>query len=379
MSKLNNSVILVDAFDIRLNSRSKTEIAYLLQAGYNVQIICRNFQNNSVPKQIEVGEHKVTVSWYNGKRQDGANSSIKALLRFWWFTFKILFKNRKGLFAVQACNFGAAPGAFIFTRIFFRKKFVYSIHDLYTHLHPVTSVKLAHYINIGEAIVAKKATLTILAHDGQLQWLKGIKFKHEPIIIYPSPVGKSIENKNIKLNPNNLSFCQLGSQTGIRFTTELLDIFSNNPNWHIIFAGNAGAISNIKSYAARFPNIKYIGSIPHEKALEIQQNTDIMISMIHPTPGAVRYPHKYFEAMQLGKPIIVSAGSAASKDAEKLNYGFVSEYNKEHFVQTVKKQVLTADIKALDEHARRLFDTQYSGNIMAKRLSDAYGNLSNKI
>ena len=86
-------------------------------------------------------------------------------------------------------------------------------------------------------------------------------------------------------------------------------------------------------------------------------------------------PNKVYEAMALGKPIIVCKDTGIDKLVIENNTGCAIEYNAESFIEGIKLLVLNEEnLEKIKINAQRLYNEQYSWKSMELKLLEIYEN-----
>ena len=125
-------------------------------------------------------------------------------------------------------------------------------------------------------------------------------------------------------------------------------------------------------------NIFYYGSMKYDQVLALESECDILFATYNPRIENHRYsaPNKIYEAMALGKPIIVCKNTGIDELVSENNIGFSIDYNAKEFFDILhyisdNKELLEDMIK----NAKRLYNEKYNWNIMEKRLLLEYEKL----
>ncbi|MFA5603119.1 MAG: glycosyltransferase, partial [Bacilli bacterium] len=128
-------------------------------------------------------------------------------------------------------------------------------------------------------------------------------------------------------------------------------------------------------------NIKYYGRVNYSEALKMYSTCDIMFAIYDPTVPNHRYsaPNKVYEAMMLGKPIIVSKGTGVDKIVEKEKIGICIDYTEKDLQNAL--DYLTENpkvIKEMGNRAKKVFES-YSWDRMRDRLINLYEEIERSI
>jgi glycosyltransferase involved in cell wall biosynthesis len=157
---------------------------------------------------------------------------------------------------------------------------------------------------------------------------------------------------------------------------EILEVLRRHPEWSLVMAGFGGDQEHLLKLAEELPNVKYLGRIPYERALRLSAAADVLFATYHPGIPNHRLasPNKVFEAMMLGKPVVVARGTNMDRVVEETNCGLVVEYGQTDALEASLKRL--ADDSALRQrlgiNARQTYVDRYSWQIMKERLLALY-------
>jgi glycosyltransferase involved in cell wall biosynthesis len=136
--------------------------------------------------------------------------------------------------------------------------------------------------------------------------------------------------------------------------------------------------SYIAQKAEEYPNVFFYGKLPYENTLSLENDCDLMVALYDPVVRNHRYcaPNKFYEAIMLGKPIIMANNTGFDDIIRENNIGITVDFS---------KQGLESGISALAERrnewaemAQRenaLYNKQFSWRIMAQRIKRLYKDL----
>ncbi len=161
----------------------------------------------------------------------------------------------------------------------------------------------------------------------------------------------------------------------------MIEVVRHHPEWTLDIGGFGGDEEEIKSEAKKLPNVRFHGRMSYEEALALMAQADVLFATYDPRIPNHRYssPNKVFEAMMLGKPIIVARGMGIDTLIERYELGIVVNYgNIEELEQALSKIASwPPQVKAaFKERAQELYKSHFSWEIMAQRLLDLYRSLA---
>lgn len=130
----------------------------------------------------------------------------------------------------------------------------------------------------------------------------------------------------------------------------------------LIIGGFGPLESTIQSESMKYNNVSYIGWVPYDDVLKLENTFDVIIHTTDPNNESQKWvsPNKLFESMALGKPIIVSEGTLSAKRVRIAGCGLVIKYGskeelKEALLKLKNNQVLTEELgrRGGEEHSRK--------------------------
>ena len=127
---------------------------------------------------------------------------------------------------------------------------------------------------------------------------------------------------------------------------ELLEAFSmiKNPNFRLILCGLGNADVEICEAVKKDSRIKFLGKVPHSKAIELQKEADVLVNPRQNKEEFTKYsfPSKILEYLSSGKPLVAfKLDGIPDEYDEYINY--VEENSLENFAKTLVEIGLDAD------------------------------------
>ena len=149
-----------------------------------------------------------------------------------------------------------------------------------------------------------------------------------------------------------------------------------HPDWALDLAGFGGDETPILEAIRDLRNVRWHGRIPYTQALALSARANVLVALYDPLIPNHRYasPNKVFEAMMLGKPIIVARNTNMDRMIEAAGAGLVVEYGNVDDLE-MALQRLDNDPglqQSLGRAARRAYEEQYHWEVMEKRLVELY-------
>lgn len=304
--------------------------------------------------------------------------NIFQLISFQIRVFIWLFQNKKKYDVIHAFDLDIGLPAYLIAKTI-NKKYVYHIADFYVDSRSTLPSRLKPFIRRIEYLVINNAISTIVCTEERIKQIEGSNPKNLTVIHNIPIVSKDLINKlqgenKISFKKQNIVFTYVGGLGKSRFIESALEVIKDYPQIILNIAGMGTLTDYVSEISNRFDNINYYGMLDYTEAIKLYSKTDFMFALYDPKVPNHKYsaPNKVYEAMMLGKPIIIASGTGIDKIVAENNMGFVIEYSEEAFRNLVSK--IASDSMNWEElgyNARAAYK-KYSWPTMKKRLIELY-------
>lgn len=348
----------------------------LTRAGYPVTILGWD-RSAALPTPTRLGEaalHRLPI-----RAEFGAGlHNLPNLLHWQAGLLGWLVHHRREYDLIHACDFDTVLPTLLCARLF-RKRLVYDIFDFYADHLRRTPAPVKRAIRALDLGVIRQADAVILVDDARREQIAGAE-PRRLAAIYNTPPDLSPDPDTVPAAPRGtLHLVYVGLLQVERGLFELFDVLARHPGWTLDLAGFGGDAEILAARAAALPNITCHGRIPYEKALALSAAADVLFATYDPTIPNHRYssPNKVFEAMMLGKPILVAQGTNMDQMIETAQCGLVVPYGDAAALESALAR-LEADPtlrEALGANARRAYEQVYSWEKMEERLLALYADV----
>jgi glycosyltransferase involved in cell wall biosynthesis len=225
----------------------------------------------------------------------------------------------------------------------------------------------------------RRADAVILADDSRRQQIAGAAPRRLEVI-YNTPqdvIGQTLPAERPAGSALHLAY--IGLMQVERGLLEILEVLKQHPDWTLDLAGFGGDQERILASAEGLANVTWHGRVPYERALQLSAAADALFATYDPAIPNHRYssPNKLFEAMMLGKPILVCAHTNMDRIVSAVDCGLTLPYGDTAALEAALK-LLAADVplrRRLGENARRAYEETYSWERMRARLHALYASL----
>ncbi len=374
------SILFLRSNPIAPDPRVEKEANSLVKFGFNVIILCWDRENKFPDYEKrhfgEIYRIKFKANFGTGIK------NFRFFLRWQLSLFFWLLINRNKYTCIHACDFDTIIPA-ILCKILYKKKVVYDIFDFYADMLRNVPDIFKKIIKKIDLFLIRIADAVIIADESRLKQIEGSHPKRL-VVIYNSPDSYSLPadkgNTETKGNQNNLVIGYVGLLQKERGLLEMINVVKRNKNWKLILGGFGGDEDLIKEQCKSIDNIVFVGRIPYEQTLRIYSSCDVLFATYDPKIPNHRYSsaNKLFEAMMLGKPIIVAKNTGMDEKVRNYNLGFVVDYGEEAQLEGILKELESWNTNYRKDFAKRvssIFEKSFSWAIMERKLICIYSEL----
>lgn len=376
------SVVFLRSNPIAPDPRVEKEASCLAEAGYSVKVIAWD-RSAGLPVREERGKVRIERLPIAARYGHGL-ANFPALLRWQIGLVHWLLAHRNEYAIIHACDFDTILPA-LWLKARHGKAVVYDIFDFYADHLRATPAWMKSLIRRVDTWAIGRADALILADDARIRQIKGAS-PRSVTVIYNSPEDEKqkLERKILENMDSpgrwQLKIAYVGLLQVERGLIELLQVLARRPEWHLDLAGFGGDEEQILKVGRTMPNVTWHGRVPYDEALTLSAEADVLVATYDPSIPNHRYasPNKIFEAMMLGKPVIVAKGTHMDELVRAGGCGLVVRYGDADGLEAALA-LLAADPvlrQALGAAARSCYEHSYSWERMRQRILDLYDHLS---
>lgn len=306
-------------------------------------------------------------------------ANLPNLLRWQWGLFRWLAKHHDDFDVIHACDFDTILPA-LWCKRRWGHAVVYDIFDFYAdHLRRTPGWIKAGIRKMDLACI-HRADALILVDDARVAQIAGAQ-PQRLSVVYNSPEDTSPEGTGA-WTPSpvgELRLTYVGLLQVERGLFEMLDVLARHPTWQLDLAGFGGDEAQITVRAGQMPNVRFHGRVGYDRALALSQSADVLFATYDPVIPNHRYssPNKIFEAMMLGKPVIVARDTNMDRMIAAANAGLLVPYGDVDALEAALRRLADQpDLRCeLGENARRAYEQTYSWRVMEARLQELYAEI----
>lgn len=306
-------------------------------------------------------------------------ANLPNLLRWQWGLFRWLAKHRAEFDVIHACDFDTILPA-LWSKRRWGHAVVYDIFDFYADHLRRTPGWIKNWIRKMDLSAIDHADAVILVDDARVAQIAGAQPRRLSVV-YNSPEDASPEGAAAWMpSPaGDLRLAYVGLLQVERGLFEMLDVLARHPTWQLELAGFGGDEAKITERAKSMPNVRLYGRVAYDQALALSQSADVLFATYDPAIPNHRYssPNKVFEAMMLGKPIIVARDTNMDRMIAAANAGLLVPYGDVGALEAALRRLADQpDLRReLGANARRAYEQTYSWQVMEARLQELYAEI----
>ncbi len=362
---------------LRGNSRDASIVKVLKTLSNEYMVACYTWdrQGDCQPvfehKNLKYKRCMIRAGFYS------AGTLLKMLLFEIWLFFKLIMARLDYIHAVDL-DTGLIGLCVAKLR---RKPFVYHCLDPYYSILPAQWPKILGVIAKSiENIVISRADIFIITDVLRMPQHEGAAPRHVvEIVNVPSLNLKKIPDRQ---NTGEFVVGYIGALAEGRNLITIVEAIGElaDEGVSMVIGGFGPVEHEVKAYAKKYNNIKYIGFVPYSKVLEIERTFDLFVYISDPDNESQKWvsPNKLFEGMALGKPIIVGEGTLAAERVSKIGNGLTVKYDSKEELKKAVIYLKTNPFLMLEmgEKGKNEFEKNWRPEIMEKRLLEAYREIS---
>lgn len=314
----------------------------------------------------------IPASWGGGMKKN-----LKSVILFEIKLFLWLIKNRKNYDCIHACDLMTGLPAYLPAKLF-RKKLVYDIFDYYSETQHGPQ-KILNIFKKMEDYIISNSDVTIICSEKRKEQIKDSNPKQLEII-HNSPDIRGF-NQIINKQKDVPNIIYIGNLVEDRCIRMLMDVISKRNDIKLTIGGFGELESVVKKYAETFSNIDFIGKKNYEEVLALESYSDIIVALYDPKVPNHKFaaPNKFYEALALGKPLIMFRDTGVDEIVEKNSIGITCECNFNSLNEGIDKMIKIKDEWTnIGIKMKEIYSQHYSWEKMEKRLQKIYVDLMEK-
>lgn len=326
-------MILTNLFrpDVRVFKEAK----YLVENGFEVEILCWDRKNEFIDKPYEIIDGIKIKRFYPYSEPGTGLKQLKSYLKFIKACKKYI-KNKTYEYLHCHDLDGMIAGYLIKSK---KSKIIFDMHEYYEAKK--NSVFSKHLTRFLINFLQSKSNYIIYVNSAQKKFIK--KSNQNKLIFLPNyPLKKDFIGSEDKIHSDNLRISYIGVVRQFNQLKNLMEACKDFKNVIVYIHGGGVALEKLKKIQKNYQNVFITGAYHYSKSSELYKNTDISF-IVYPMNNFQNYiaePVKYFEAIITKTPFIVSSKMKLSSFVSEKNIGFTIDENNVDEIKTLLNNIL---------------------------------------
>lgn len=375
------NVVLIRSNPVKPYPRLEKMANCLAKNGYGVTVLAWDRESDYSPKEEELKLKDTTVKivriGIKGQFSGGIKKNLKGLLGFQKFIYTWLKNHKSEYDIIHAYDFDTGYTALKCAKLF-GKKIIYDIPDYYVDSHGMNGTTIGKVIKHLEDSVINKADATIICTEERKKQIKGTTPKRL-YVIHNTPDIDVNSDECADDVCGRLKLVYVGIFGRARFVDKIAEVVAARDDCELHIGGfGAGMEPYFEDMAQKYDNIFYYGRIPYDKTIELECKCDIMCAIYDPSVPNHYYaaPNKFYEALSLGKPLLMARNTGMASIVEEQGIGEVIEYNAESLNLALDKLVDNKkNFKLISLKEKELYNSNYSWKKMESVIKEIYSHM----
>jgi glycosyltransferase involved in cell wall biosynthesis len=304
---------------------------------------------------------------------------IKSLFKFLrWniFVFRTLFQQRNKIKVIQICDLDSFFGAIPFR--LFGKKIVFDVYDFFTDSKISRSGGICYSTLYQiEMFCLRFVDLLILPLEVRK---KHLNFNPKRMIVCENvPLLNGFDAGDKCKKSQKLEVIYTGTLEAENRGLEWIPVIAKKLRDKVNFtiAGDGALKDFFKEAALENSNILFLGTVTHNKALELQRNGDLIYAIYRTnlTNNILAAPNKFYESLFLGTPVIINKGILIAELVEINKIGYVVAEKPDAVIELLQS-VKEDEIKKVSESGINYWSINYATYLEKKYCRDYQDQLA---
>lgn len=367
------TIAFVRATNIYDDSRATKEIIALAKAGYNIELLAWNRNGKAEESCLKVFESykgSINYHFYTADAENGIGMhNLKKLLGWFCWVYRTLSQLAR-VDAVHACNLDAGLSAYRFCKKT-HTSLVYDIYDYYIDSHSIPRLVVPIVERVEISVINFAHTTIICTEERKEQIIKSTPKKLA--VLHNSPDVDDIIQSNTSID---YAYCGVLGER--RLLKEIMDDYKSHSELRFTFAGYGEHSNQARELSKKYENFEYLGTLTYDEVLNVESGAIVIAAIYEPTIRNHRLcaPNKFYEALALGKPVIVCRYTGIDKIVENCQIGVVIDYNVQEFYDALNYLKANPEMcREMGIRARELYQKKYRWSLMAEKLLEIYKSL----
>ena len=378
------NVVLIRSNPVKPYPRLEKMANCLVKNGHNVTVLAwdRDMDYEPREEQLKLKNCIVPIVRFGIKGQfsGGIKKNLKGIIKFQKLIYLWLKRHSSEIDVIHAYDFDTGYTALKFAQKY-KKKIVYDIADYYVDSHGLKGSSIGKLVKAMEDSIINKADATIICTEERKQQIRGTHPKRL-FVVHNTP-DIDIDNKleverfsNLYVEAKRLKLVYVGILGKARFIDKIAEVVAKRSDCEFHIGGFGGGMETFfEGMDREHDNIHFYGRLLYDETIALEKACDVMCAIYDPSVPNHYYaaPNKFYEALALGKPLIMVRDTGMASVVEKECVGEVIEYTAESLNRALDKLVNNREKREeVAQKAKQLYLNNYSWKKMETTISEIY-------
>lgn len=354
----------------------------LTEAGYQVKVI--GWDRSSKQKEwrgdlhLPSGNVPIVRFGIPAQFDGGLRKNLFPMIRFQFRLAKWLFLNRRTYDVVHAFDLDTGFMGCAAAKLL-GKRFVYQIQDFYAATRFRQGSVPYSLVEKTEFFVINRADAVTICTEHRAHQIEGSHPKLLKVIHnVTNRTDRSSAREPVIPGSNRVKIAYVGVLLPHRLLPELLTCVQSDPRFELHIAGYGPLKQVVEQHSANCDRIVFYGTIPHDQALFLEEQCDIMTALYDNDIPNHQFcaPNKLYEAMLLGKPILMCRNTGWDDLISESDIGVLIESNAQGIRNGLEKLLEKRNLwPEMAQRGQKLYHTHYAWSKMEERILQIYQSL----
>ena len=245
------------------------------------------------------------------------------------------------------------------------------IFDIFDYLSTDATNILKKTIKRMENHIINSADATIICTEKRKNQIAGTH-PRKLAIIHNTP--KKIIS-NFKNPETKTKLVYVGILQDFRLLKEMLEVISKRSDCELHIGGFGKYEKFFLEASKTYDNIFFYGKLSYNETLKLEKKCDIITAIYDPKIGNHIYaaPNKFYEALMLGKPLIMVKNTGMSEIVSDNEIGVCIDYTAESLNEGINILISKkSQWQEISNKMIKIYDKEYSWDVMEVKLLELY-------
>lgn len=354
----------------------------LKDSGYQVKVI--GWDRSSKQKEwsgdihLPSGDVPVVRFGIPAQFDGGLRKNLFPMIRFQLRLIKWLLRNGRSYDVIHAFDLDTGLIGCAAAKLL-NKGFVYQIQDFYAATRFRQGSAPYSLVGKMEFFIINRADAVTICTEHRVHQIEG---SHPKLlkVIHNASNRTCLHSACEPVIPGSdrIKIAYVGVLLPHRLLPELLTCVKNDPRFELHIAGYGPLKQVVEQHSANCDRIVFYGTVPHDQTLFLEEQCDIMTALYDPDIPNHQFcaPNKLYEAMLLGKPLLMCRNTGWDDLISENDIGVLIESSEEGIRKGLERLLeKRSQWPEMAQRSQKIYHANYAWPKMEERILQIYQNL----